>query len=125
MQLLEEDEVYLREKGYAYDLLPDGEAVCVVIKALPLSPGKYQRDSVDLMVCVPKGYNDAKLDNFYVDPELRLKSSGQYPPAADVFESHAGRRWQRFSRHMPIWRPGTDTLKSFLPCAYRELQEKV
>jgi hypothetical protein len=123
MRLLDEDQAYLREKGYTYEVLADGEAGCLVIKAFALAPGKYDRDTVDLMVCIPKGYNDAHLDNFYVDPELRLKATGEYPQAASVFENHGGRRWQRFSRHMPKWRPGIDTLKSFLPCAYRELQD--
>jgi E2/UBC family protein E len=124
MRLLEDDEAYLKEKGFSYDLAADGQAACLIIKDFPLAQGKFSRDSVDFMVCIPTGYNDAKLDNFYVDPELRLKSTGQYPQAADVFEQHANRRWQRFSRHLQIWRPGIDTLKSFLPCAYRELQEK-
>lgn len=79
---------------------------------------------MDLLICIPKGYNDAKLDNFYVDPPVRLKASGQFPQNANCFEDHAGRKWQRFSRHMPQWRAGIDTLRNFLPFVHRELQDK-
>ncbi len=124
MQLLEVDELYLKEKGYNYRLMADGEVGCLVITGYALAPGKYDRDVVDLLICIPKGYNDATLDNYYVDPPVRLKANGQYPPNADYFEDHAGRKWQRFSRHLPQWRAGIDTLQSFLPLVHRELQDK-
>ena len=124
MQLLEEDEAYLKEKGYNYQLVTDGDVGCLVISGYILASGKYDRDAVDLLICIPKGYNDAKLDNYYVDPPVRLKATGQYPPAADYFEDHAKRKWQRFSRHLPQWRAGIDTLQNFLPFVHRELQDK-
>lgn len=124
MQLLKADEQYLKNKGYSYELVPEGEGGCLIIKAFPLSPGKYLRDIVDLLIYIPKGYNDAVLDNYYVAPELRLKANNQYPPNTEHFEDHAGRRWQRFSRHIANWRMGIDTLKSFMTHIYRELQDK-
>jgi len=124
VQLLEEDEAYLKEKGYNYQLVTDGDVGCLVILGYILASGKYDRDAVDLLICIPKGYNDAKLDNYYVDPPVRLKATGQYPPAADYFEDHAKRKWQRFSRHLPQWRAGIDTLQNFLPFVHRELQDK-
>ncbi len=125
MQLLEDDESHLNEKGYDYRFVPDGETGCLIIAGFALAPGKYDQESVDLLICIPKGYNDAKLDNYYVDPPVRLKAGGQYPQNADYFEDHAGRKWQRFSRHLPQWRPGIDTLRNFLPFVHRELQDKV
>ena len=124
MQLLEEDEAYLKEKGYAYELVDEGENACLIIKDYAVSPKKYDRDAVDLLICIPKGYNDAKLDMYYVDPPLRLRASGQYPHKADHFEDHAKRKWQRFSRHLPQWRPGIDTLQNFLPLVHQELQDR-
>ncbi len=124
MQLLEEDEAYLKEKGYNYQLVADGDMGCLVISGYILASGKYDRDAVDLLICIPKGYNDAKLDMYYVDPPLRLRASGQYPHKADHFEDHAKRKWQRFSRHLPQWRAGIDTLQNFLPFVHRELQDK-
>src|SRR4051812_21501836 len=114
MQLLEEDEQYLSDRGLPFELVSDGEGRGVLFKSFPLFPGKYDRDVTDLLICIPKGYNDAQLDNFYVDPPIRLKATGQYPDRGDVFEQHAGRNWQRLSRHLPAWRAGIDTLRSFL-----------
>ena len=124
MDLLEDDERFLKGKGYDFALHAEGEGGCLIIKAYRLSPGKYDSDSSDLLICMPKGYNNAKLDSFYLDPPVRLKATGQYPAAADVFEAHAGRNWQRFSRHLEQWRPGIDTLQNFMPLVQRELQDK-
>jgi Prokaryotic E2 family E len=75
------------------------------------------------MIRLPGQYNLAGLDMYYVDPPLRLKN-GEYPKAADSFEAHAGRQWQRFSRHLPIpWRPGIDGLQMFFALIGEELQE--
>ena len=124
MKLLEEDEHYVSERGYQFDLVADGDTTCMIIQGFPLAPGKYDRDVVDLLICLPKGYNNAKIDNFYVDPPIRLKSSGGFPDRADYFEDHAKRRWQRFSRHMEAWREGIDCLRTFMPFVYQELQNK-
>ena len=124
MKLLEEDEAYLNERGYTFELVPNGDGGCLVIKTYTLAPGKYDRDSVDLMVCSPPGYNNAKLDMFYVAPEIRLAATGQHPDRASHFEDHAKRRWQRFSRHLPQWRAGIDLLRNYFPLINRELQDR-
>lgn len=124
MALLEEDEAYLKGKGYRWELVPDGQAGhCLLIYDYPVDIAKYDRPVVILMICIPCSYNDAKLDNFYVDPHLRLKA-GNYPNRAEHMEEHAGRTWQRFSRHFKVWRAGVDTLKSIVPHIARELQGK-
>jgi Prokaryotic E2 family E len=122
MELLEDDKAYLDQKGYAYDLLPDGEGGALIIKGYPVAAEKYDHEKIDLLICIPKTYNDAKIDNFYADPPLRLKSNGQYPDRAAVFEKHAERNWQRFSRHLSRWRAGIDTLQNFMPLVQQELQ---
>jgi hypothetical protein len=113
LPLLEEDEEFLKSKRLKWELLVDGQAGhCFVFQDFPVDGARYDRSSVTLMVCIPSGYNDAKLDNFYVDPHLRLKS-GEYPDRAAHMEEHAGKTWQRFSRHFhDRWRAGVDTLRS-------------
>jgi hypothetical protein len=123
MQLLEEDERFLTGKGIAWEASPNGAGLCIIVKDFPVDAAKYDRERVDLMVCIPAGYNNAKLDNFYVDPPLRMRGSGQIPPQAEVTENHAGRSWQRFSRHFKAWRAGIDTLSSFWPHIAKELQQ--
>jgi hypothetical protein len=124
MDLPEDDEAFLRNKGYAYKLIPDGEGACLVIEGYPVNPEVYDRPETDLMIRIPAQFNIAALDNYYVDPPIRLKTGG-YPPAADHFEDHAGRKWQRFSRHLPRpWRAGVDGLQMFFGPIFKELQSK-
>lgn len=122
MQLLEDDESYLKTHGFTFELVPAPNGIYLILKALILHPGKYNHDVVDVLILIPSGYNDAKLDMFYVVPELKLRSTDAHPQAASHFEEHAGRRWQRFSRHLPQWRAGIDKLQNFMPFVTRELQ---
>jgi hypothetical protein len=124
MRLPEEDENYLRAKGYKCEFVDSGGEGWLVIKDFPLAPGKYDHTVVDVLIQFPIGYNNAKLDMFYVVPAVRLKSNGQYPHRAESMENHAGRACQRFSRHLPTWRPGIDRLQNFMQHVLRELQEK-
>lgn len=122
--LPELDEDYLTNKGFKWTLPAPGY---LLISGVAVSPERYDQTTVDLMIRIPGGYPTAALDMFYVSPELKLKSGG-HPNAASVFEDHLGRRWQRFSRHMNsgscLWRPGVDSLKTFLKLALGELQGK-
>lgn len=123
MNLLEEDEKYLAEKGYSWELQPDGGNLALIIKNYPVNENVFDRSRADLLIIIPAQYNNARLDMYYVDPPLKNKD-GSYPQAADQFEDHAGRRWQRFSRHLDTWLPGIDTLAGFMSLISRELQRK-
>ena len=112
MDLPEADEAFLNRKGHRWELIPGGGGAFLVVKDFLVNPAVFDREKTDLMVRIPAGYNTAGLDMYYVDPPLRLKN-GAYPQAADVFEEHAGRRWQRFSRHLATaWRSGLDGLRA-------------
>ncbi len=127
MNLPEDDAEYLRDKGLTWELLPDGSGGCLVMKNFEVSADIYDRAQTDLMIRIPQGYPMAALDMFYVDPPLKLKN-GSYPQAATVFEDHAGRKWQRFSRHLndanSPWQGGVDGIRSFLALVTRELRPK-
>lgn len=121
-RLPEADGSFLHLKGYHWELRPAAPGAYLVLLGVRLAPGKYDRETADVMVRIPPSYPMAALDMFYVAPELRLKS-GEYPNAANTFEDHGGRRWQRFSRHLPgPWRPGVDSLAGFMALALGELQ---
>lgn len=125
MRLPEDDEQYLNQKGYRWELLPDQTTNPVggllVIRDHPLDPVLYVQEKCDLMIRVPPGYNMAALDMFYASPAVTLKAGG-YPNCANQFETHGGTSWQRFSRHLSIWRPGVDTIRTMLSFADRELK---
>jgi hypothetical protein len=117
--LPEIDERYLSEKGIKWAMSTGGY---LLLEGITVSTEKFDRATADVMIRVPTGYPMAALDMFYVSPELKLKD-GSHPPAANVFEEHCGRRWQRFSRHLNAvpWRPGVDGLRSFLALVLGEL----
>jgi Prokaryotic E2 family E len=124
MDLPKDDEEFLSRKGYSYELVPVREGACLIVAAYPVNANVYDRSQVDLMVRIPAQYNIAALDMYYVEPVLRLKG-GEYPQAASQFESHAGRQWQRFSRHLASpWRAGVDGLQMFFALISKELQAK-
>ncbi|MEX1245272.1 MAG: E2/UBC family protein [Thermoanaerobaculia bacterium] len=123
MQLPEDDERYLADKGCVWELCPDGEGACLIVRDYEVSSDIYDRDRTNLMVRIPPQYNLAGLDMFYVDPPLRVRATGAFPPAADQTEPHCGVQWQRFSRHLPLpWRPGIDGLPTLFSHVSRELQ---
>jgi hypothetical protein len=124
MRLPEEDEGYLGQKGYQWELVPVGEEGCLILRNFAVSEDLYDRATTDVMVRIPAQYNNAALDMFYCDPPLKLRS-GAYPQAAEHFEEHVGRHWQRFSRHFPTpWRAGVDGLPTLLTFVQRELHPK-
>jgi hypothetical protein len=121
-RLPETDEQYLAAKGISHELLPGASEIFFVAKNLAVSAERYDRAETDLMIRIPNAYPNAGLDMFYVDPPLQLRTGG-YPVSAEVFENLAGRRWQRFSRHLATpWRPGVDGIGSFLALVLTELR---
>lgn len=124
MRLPEDDESYLNEKGFGWDVYADANGGFLVVRDYALDPERYQPDRADLMIRIPSQYPLAQLDMFYVAPEVRLKIGG-YPQNADIFEEFLGKRWQRFSRHLAQpWRVGIDGLPMFLALVHNELQAR-
>lgn len=124
MQLPARDAAFLNERGYAWELLPDPSGgACIVVKGFDVAGGGFSPSATDLMVRIPAQYPMTALDMWYCDPPIRLAANGQFARASEVMEPHAGRTWQRFSRHLNgAWRPGVDSLRSFFILIQRELQ---
>jgi hypothetical protein len=118
MPLLPEDETYLEERGIEYRIVIES-GVEHVLFAQGLSD-RYDNSQVEIALKIPAGYRMTPWDMFWVSPTIRLRT-GTYPPASETFENFLGRKWQRFSRHLPSWRPGVDSLRSFLPLVLAEL----
>jgi hypothetical protein len=124
MKLPSRDAQYLTDRGYAWDLTPDpnGGGFLVVSK-FDVGGGGFTPQVTDLMVRIPPQYPMTPLDMWYCHPPIRLAATGQFAAASDVQEAHAGRTWQRFSRHLSnTWRPGVDNIRSFFVLIQRELQ---
>lgn len=114
---------YLVERGTRYTVAIDGGMICVVLPAFPL-PAGYDREHTDLLLRLSPGYPDVPPDMWWFNPAVKLANGGA-PPATDVRESHLGRTWQRWSRHLSPgqWRSGIDSLETFLALIRKELRQ--
>lgn len=124
--LSDEDKEWLAQQGLQADIASDGGMTNLILKDYSL-PSGFDRDIIDLLVRLPAGFPDVPPDMFWVDPEIKLSKTGEFAPASGNFESHAGRKWQRFSRHFTpgAWRPGTDSLQSWILCIGHLLEKDV
>jgi hypothetical protein len=124
MQLPDRDAAFLTERGFDWELVADPNgSVAVIIHELDVGGGGFAPERTDLMIRIPPQYPMTPLDMWYCDPPVRVAATGQFATATEVMETHVGRTWQRFSRHLPgTWRPAADGLRSFLVLIQRELQ---
>ena len=107
------DRQFLEDNGLTYEIIGEAESSGVVIKNFPLPPGKFDHDTVDIMIQLPSGYPDASVDMFFTMPWIKLKASGRYANCADVSHHFADQNWQRWSRHAD-WRAGIDGVRTMV-----------
>lgn len=109
------DHQWLKDSGFDYEVVEESGWTNLILKGYSL-PAGFDHEQVDLLVRLPPGFPDAQPDMFWVDPWIKLTSTGSFAPASEQPEQHVGRTWQRFSRHFAngAWRPGTDSLESWM-----------
>ena len=124
--LPETDIRFLADKGYKYSEEDINGWVHVILHDFPL-PTAYIPQTCRLLIRIPPGYPNANPDMFWTQPDIKLGRTGAWPQSADYHEDYNGQSWQRWSRHIPSnrWRPGTDTLQTFLRTIRQELQRGV
>lgn len=99
------------ELPYAVEAQPG--FVNVVINDYPTAAG-LQPATTTLLVRLPLGFPDATPDMFWCDPPI-ASCTGAAVPGTELQETHGGRSWQRWSRHIQgQWRPGIDNLATYL-----------
>ena len=108
------DQTYLSGHGYAFEVLTEDGHTGVVLKDLLLPAGKFNCETADVLILLPRGYPDCPPDMFYVSPKLVLAGTGQIPKACTAEHRFGGRVWQRWSRHNNAWRPGVDGLQTMV-----------
>src|SRR3984893_1283944 len=118
----EQDEQYLKDKGFSYELNQVGPAIHLILHAWPF-PDAYKLRSADVLVKIPPGYPMTQLDMFYTNPTVML-AGGAFPVTSDQMENHGSLTWQRWSRHHP-WRPGVDNLRSFITAMASEIKKGI
>ena len=123
--LPERDRDYLKEKGYEYQEYAEGNQRGIILKNWPLPANKFTLDKVDLLVLIPVGYPDNRLDMFYNSPDVHLKQEQKTARAADHPLQFNSIHWQRWSRHLAgdAWRPGIDGIHTFIQAIQQALVE--
>ena len=113
---LTKDLQYLKECGYTYEIVEEGQRIYIIFKGFPLPAGLYSCEKIDLMIFTTQFYPNAGFDMFWVDEGLKLKS-GNLPRNGEALETYMGKRWQRFSYHpysAKPWNPSEDSITSFI-----------
>ena len=124
MPLPDNDESYLRERGLAYEAAVDANMTCVVLAGYKLPEG-YDHAEADLLLRLSPGYPDIPPDMWWLSPAIKL-ADGRTIRATETEESHLGRNWQRWSRHLDggQWLPGRDSLESYLALIDQEFRKQ-
>lgn len=116
------DATYLRDRGIDHSVSSEANMICVVINNYQL-PAGYDRTHSSLLLRLNPGYPDVPPDMWWFAPPIG-RSDGQEIPATQVRETHLGRNWQRWSRHLNAgqWRSGIDCLETLLALVRKELE---
>lgn len=104
----------LRQRFPSTNVLPlaDGSSV-VSVPGIRLDPG-WSKDSITVHFLIPVGYPHAQPDCFNVDIDLTL-SSGALPQSAQHQQLAEVGQTLWFSWHLQRpWKPGRDTLSTWL-----------
>lgn len=120
--LPQSDHEFLAERAPGNSVVHNSGMICVTIPNYALPPG-FDQNTSTLLLRLSPGYPDVQPDMWWFDPAVR-RADYRTIQAADVFEHHLGRQWQRWSRHLPagVWRSGVDTLQSYLALLEKELR---
>lgn len=117
------DREHLRKRFPRFSETVEERMICVVLLGFALPPG-LQIEQSDLLLRLSQGYPDIAPDMWWFDPPV-LRGDGRPFPQTQVQEEHLGRNWQRWSRHFEgaQWRPGVDSLESYLGLISSELSK--
>ena len=115
------DQEFLQARAPDNAVSREGGMICVVVPRLPLPPG-FTVAQADLLLRLAPGYPDVPPDMWWFQPTV-LRVDGRQILMTQVQETHLGRVWQRWSRHLQPghWRPGIDSLESYLALVRKEL----
>jgi len=109
--LLTEHIEYLRSLGCNIEVKEDSE-ICIIFKDYLIPSNIWNSNKIDLLVVTHPTYPNAKMDMFWVDPHITLKSGVQAQAVSP--EIKCGKNWLRFSWHVQSWNPAHDNLITYL-----------
>lgn len=122
MKLPEADREYLDRAGISYRVFDDSTGMLnVELIDFPLPEG-LNAGIASVLFRLSASYPDTAPDMWWVIPHL-VPLYGGVIPATESIETHDGRVWQRWSRHLDpaAWRSGIDGLESYVRLLRTEL----
>lgn len=116
-----EDRECLGSKFPRFVEATENQMTCVVLPDFPLPVG-LNPDRADLLLMLSPGYPDVPPDMWWFNPAV-VRPDGAAIPQTQVEETHLGRTWQRWSRHLNTeqWRPGVDSIETYISLVHSEL----
>lgn len=115
----EPDRDYLLEKGYSFEIIPQGGEVHLILREVPFSE-RFTPRIADILIVIPVGYPNAPLDMFWTFPVVSF-ADGSAPAATEHRQNFHDKLWQRWSRHGE-WRSGIDSLRTFISTIKNEIE---
>jgi Prokaryotic E2 family E len=117
------DAAFLDGKSLKHEVIVEAGTICVIIPGLRL-PSGLSATETDLLLRLAPGYPDVPPDMWWFSPAIRRRD-GTVIPATDAMETHLGRNWQRWSRHLDAarWMSGVDSLESYFALITSELEK--
>lgn len=117
--LLDEDYLELGERGIS--TVEDETNRFLIFTELELPPGMYLQRSCDVLVSIPKNYNQAGNDMFWTYPRLGRPCGSPIPATCDAgidsrtFQNRIYCRWSRhWNQGASVWRPAKDNVVTIL-----------
>lgn len=118
--LLDDDYIALDERKIKY--VEDEGQRLLVISNYPLPKGIYIQQNCDVLVIIPKNYNQDGNDMFWTFPRLVRADGKPIPqtqdPGASANKTYEGREFCRWSRHWnkppSTWKAGKDDILTIL-----------
>jgi hypothetical protein len=117
------DRQYLSERSLTFEEVTQGPQKGLVLPKWVISRGCLDHNQADLLILLPDGYPDVPPDMFYLNPWVRVATTGQFPRMASVSFQFNGISWQRWSRHNNEWRRGVDGIWTMLKRVEHALSE--
>lgn len=123
MKLPDTDQEFLERAGISHRVFEEGGMLNVELIDFPLPQG-LNASHASILFRLSASYPDTPPDMWWVIPHLR-PVTGATIPATEVIETHDGRSWQRWSRHLDpaTWRSGVDGLESYVRLLRTELNQ--
>jgi len=124
-QLSADDQIFLKNMNFKYDLCKEGNIFWLIINNFPIPKG-YNTTEAKVALLIPPNYPQTQIDMAYFSPALSLENLKKIPQS-NISQNIGGIFFQRWSRHRTAqnpWRPNVDNIETHLTCVKNWLKRE-